>query len=60
MCNQIPVRGRNTQLLRIRNPWGNEREWKGAWSDKSKEWNLITDDEKKKYGITFADDGEFW
>jgi len=21
-------------LVRIRNPWGNECEWKGAWSDK--------------------------
>ncbi len=20
-------------LIRIRNPWGNEAEWKGAWSD---------------------------
>ncbi len=22
------------QLLRIRNPWGNEAEWKGAWGDR--------------------------
>lgn len=21
-------------LVRIRNPWGNEFEWKGAWGDK--------------------------
>lgn len=21
-------------LIRLRNPWGNETEWKGAWSDK--------------------------
>ena len=21
-------------LIRIRNPWGNEAEWNGAWSDK--------------------------
>ena len=21
------------KLLRIRNPWGNEIEWKGSWSD---------------------------
>lgn len=26
------VRGK-IPLLRIRNPWGNEAEWKGAWSD---------------------------
>lgn len=22
------------QMVRVRNPWGNECEWKGAWSDK--------------------------
>ena len=21
-------------LVRVRNPWGNECEWRGAWSDK--------------------------
>ena len=21
-------------MVRVRNPWGNECEWKGAWSDK--------------------------
>ena len=58
--NQIPVRGKQTQLVRIRNPWGNEREWTGAWSDKSKEWKMLSSDEKKELGITFGDDGEFW
>ncbi|KAG1685298.1 Calpain-A [Nymphon striatum] len=47
-------------LLRIRNPWGNEAEWKGAWSDKSREWTLLSEDEKKEIGLTFDDDGEFW
>lgn len=27
------------KLLQLRNPWGDETEWKGAWGDKSKEWN---------------------
>lgn len=27
-----------TKLLQIRNPWGDETEWKGAWGDNSKEW----------------------
>ena len=30
---QANVRGKDVMLVRIRNPWGNEREWKGAWSD---------------------------
>lgn len=28
-------------LVRVRNPWGNETEWKGPWSDGSREWNYI-------------------
>ena len=28
-------------LVRVRNPWGNEIEWKGPWSDGSREWNYI-------------------
>ena len=57
---QIPVRGRQTRMIRLRNPWGNEQEWLGAWSDKSKEWKMLSNDERKEYGITFANDGEFW
>jgi len=47
-------------LVRIRNPWGNEAEWNGAWSDGSPEWNYIPDDEKEYLGINFEQDGEFW
>ncbi|XP_021945199.1 calpain-A isoform X2 [Folsomia candida] len=47
-------------LLRIRNPWGNEAEWKGAWSDGSPEWSYINDDTKEEIGLTFDADGEFW
>jgi len=47
-------------MVRIRNPWGNECEWKGAWSDKSAEWKYISEDERKEIGLTFSDDGEFW
>ena len=25
-------------LLEVRNPWGRGGEWKGAWSDGSREW----------------------
>lgn len=47
------------QLIRLRNPWG-DTEWTGAWSDGSREWAAISDDEKGQLGITFEDDGEFW
>mmetsp|Transcript_24040 Transcript_24040/g.23674 ORF Transcript_24040/g.23674 Transcript_24040/m.23674 type:complete len:135 (+) Transcript_24040:633-1037(+) len=26
------------KLLQLRNPWGDATEWKGAWSDNSREW----------------------
>lgn len=50
----------NTPLLRIRNPWGNEQEWRGAWSDNSREWQSVSDDEKRDMNLNFEHDGEFW
>ena len=47
-------------LIRVRNPWGNEAEWNGAWSDRSAEWQFIPDEEKENLGLTFEADGEFW
>jgi len=57
---QTPKMKGQLPMVRIRNPWGNEVEWNGAWSDKSKEWSYIPADEKKEIGLTFDDDGEFW
>lgn len=48
------------QLIRIRNPWGNEVEWNGAWGDDSEEWNSIDQDEKDALGLVKRSDGEFW
>lgn len=53
------VRGK-VPLLRIRNPWGNEVEWRGSWSDGSKEWDFIDEETKEDIGLTFDADGEFW
>ena len=47
-------------LLRVRNPWGNETEWNGAWCDKSPEWQVIPEETKIEIGLTFDNDGEFW
>lgn len=58
--NSVSVRGQDVELVRVRNPWGNEREWTGAWSDGSSEWKSISEDEKKKLNLSYDDDGEFW
>ena len=49
--------GTEAQLVRLRNPWGNETEWKGAWSDSSSEWRKVPEEERKAIGLTFDDDG---
>ncbi|XP_053313882.1 calpain-5 [Spea bombifrons] len=46
-------------MIRMRNPWG-EREWNGAWSDSSEEWQKVSKGEREKLGVTVQDDGEFW
>lgn len=60
----VDIRTPNTAgkipLLRIRNPWGNDAEWNGPWSDRSNEWRYINEETKRSLGITFDDDGEFW
>ncbi|GFO35617.1 calpain-a [Plakobranchus ocellatus] len=58
----IQTRGlsREIPMVRVRNPWGNEREWNGRWSDKSQEWKMVPDNERRELGLTFEDDGEFW
>ncbi|XP_065572403.1 calpain-A-like isoform X1 [Artemia franciscana] len=57
---QTPRVSGKIPMVRIRNPWGNEAEWNGAWSDKSPEWQYIPDEEKESIGLTFNTDGEFF
>ena len=45
------------QLLMIRNPWGNDKEWNGAWSDDSTLW---TPEIQNEVGFYKGDDGTFW
>lgn len=47
-------------MVRMRNPWGNEAEWNGPWSDQSPEWRFIPEHTKMDIGLTFDHDGEFW
>ncbi|XP_064600052.1 calpain-9-like isoform X2 [Liolophura sinensis] len=57
---QTPRISGKIPLIRVRNPWGNKVEWQGAWSDSSREWGLISDDEKVELGLVNDNDGEFW
>lgn len=57
---EIDVRGRQLPMLRLRNPWSGTSEWNGPWSDNSSEWSMIGEYERKKIGLVFAADGEFW
>ncbi|XP_024117621.1 calpain-2 catalytic subunit, partial [Oryzias melastigma] len=57
-AEEVNVRGQQVQLVRIRNPWG-QVEWTGPWSDGSREWSYISEDEKSKLNKV-AEDGEFW
>ena len=47
---EFEVKGEIHQLVRVRNPWGNQVEWNGAWSDRSAEWQFIPDEEKENLG----------
>ncbi|XP_059197909.1 calpain-9 [Centropristis striata] len=55
---EVTVRGRKVQLIRVRNPWG-QVEWNGPWSDKSREWNYVDAADKNRI-LQNSDDGEFW
>ncbi|ESO97736.1 hypothetical protein LOTGIDRAFT_104198, partial [Lottia gigantea] len=48
------------KLLRIRNPWGDEREWKGSWSDNDVNWKWVDKKTKGIMQLQSKDDGEFW
>lgn len=57
---QATLRGQRVDLVRVRNPWGNSAEWRGAWADNSAEWNQVDPQDKKRLNVTFSSDGEFW
>ncbi|KAK3741281.1 hypothetical protein QZH41_012584, partial [Actinostola sp. cb2023] len=47
-------------LIRLRNPWGSGGEWKGPWSDESREWKMLSERQKYELDLTYENDGEFW
>eukprot|EP01012_Entosiphon_sulcatum_P061434 TRINITY_DN86_c0_g1_i2.p1 TRINITY_DN86_c0_g1~~TRINITY_DN86_c0_g1_i2.p1 ORF type:complete len:736 (-),score=118.98 TRINITY_DN86_c0_g1_i2:139-2346(-) len=48
-----------TGFVRVRNPWGNEAEWTGPYSDRSADWNR-NPQHLKELQPEFKDDGAFW
>ncbi|ALC43271.1 CalpB [Drosophila busckii] len=55
-----PNRQGKIPMIRMRNPWGNDAEWSGPWSDSSPEWRYIPEHVKEDIGLNFDRDGEFW
>lgn len=62
--NSIEVENESNQiqLVRLRNTSTNEKvaEWKGSWGCKSREWNMIPEMEKERFGLALDQEGEFW
>lgn len=54
-----PTKKEKVPLLRIRNPWG-QREWTGPWRDSAREWDFVSEEDKKDLGLKKANDGEYW
>jgi len=47
------------RLVCLRNPWGNDREWNGDWSDKSPLWDE-NPEVAQEVDFSPGDDGLFW
>lgn len=48
-----------TPLVRLRNPWA-RGEWTGPWSERSWEWDGLSERDKELLSIRVSNDGEFW
>ncbi|KAF8566662.1 hypothetical protein P879_04474 [Paragonimus westermani] len=59
-CVAVNYKNKLQHLVRCRNPWGDANEWRGPWSDGSKEWAEVTKAEQTQLQVKFNNDGEFW
>ncbi|XP_075856561.1 calpain-13 [Microcebus murinus] len=57
-AEQIQYRKGQEEIICLWNPWG-KTEWKGRWSDGSREWQE-TSDPRKSQLYENKEDGEFW
>ena len=57
-CAEVPGSdGRQHRIVQVRNPWGDDQEWNGLWSDKSPIW---TPQAKQIVNHKAEADGTFW
>ncbi|KAI0985496.1 hypothetical protein GJ496_009455 [Pomphorhynchus laevis] len=59
-CENVSWLGNHTDILRLRNPWGNNVKWNGQWSSKDDRWNFVKADVRLRLSIGEQADGEFW
>ncbi|GIY60335.1 calpain-A [Caerostris darwini] len=58
---KVPMKeGNKVNLVRIRNPWGNDVEWNGSWNDNDSRWSEVDLHTKTELEWRRRDDGEFW
>jgi calpain len=48
------------RLIKLRNPYGNKRAWKGAWSVMSAQWKELEQSIKSKHKLSLDPQGEFF
>ncbi|UYV77680.1 K02A2.6-like [Cordylochernes scorpioides] len=51
--------GGEVPLIRLRNPWG-RGEWTGPWSERSWEWERLSERDQEQLGVRVRNEGEFW
>ncbi|XP_064458615.1 calpain-9-like isoform X2 [Ornithodoros turicata] len=57
---KVRVKQGEVTLIRLRNPWG-RGEWNGPWSDRSWEWDSLSERDRQLLGVRQPpSEGEFW
>ncbi|KAG1714487.1 Calpain [Nymphon striatum] len=56
---KVHIKTGEVLLVRLRNPWG-KGEWNGPWSDRSWEWDSLSNRDRDVLSVRIRNDGEFW
>jgi len=52
--------GEKVHLVQVKNPWGGKREWNGAYSDESDDWDYVSEADKERVGAADEENGIWW